>query len=253
MENAVKANAATSDLQERQRDIWRMFDRIASRYDLANHLLSFGQDIRWRAYAGGFLPAGVNLRVLDLASGTGDLALAFARYRERVASITATDMSDEMLSIGYQKVRARKLERLIHLQKADAAGLPFADETFDCVSIAFGIRNICRPEIALAEMRRVLKPNGRALIMEFSIPRQKIFQALYLAYFRHALPVLGGIISGDFEAYRYLNKTAEKFPSGEAFIAMLRRAGFDRVEARELSFGIATIYSADKIDIAQQS
>jgi len=222
-----------------------MFDRIAPRYDLLNQLLSFGRDAAWRKQFIRHLPPGSSLHVLDLATGTADVLIALAK-NPRVATGVGLDMSWEMLRHGKQKLMRSGLAPRFALLRGDATAQGLAPETFDLVTMSFGIRNVTDVSACLREMRRVLKPGGRALILEFSLPGNRILRALYLAYFRHVLPRIGGIISGDSHAYRYLNTTVETFPYGGAFLDLMTGAGFHHVEAHPLTFGIATLYQGDK-------
>lgn len=218
-----------------------MFDRIAHRYDLLNRLLSFGTDVRWRKRLARALPDGADLRVLDLATGTGDVLLTLARESCHVRSAVGADMSLGMLRLGKEKLAAANLGRF-WMVRGDATALGVADAQFDAVTIAFGIRNVLDTRAALREMVRVLLPGGRALILEFSLPKNHLVRRGYLLYFRHVLPRLGALISGDAHAYRYLNETVETFPHGEDFCRLMREAGFHNVTAHPLTFGIAAIY-----------
>jgi demethylmenaquinone methyltransferase/2-methoxy-6-polyprenyl-1,4-benzoquinol methylase len=226
-------------------DAWRMFDRIAHRYDLLNRVLSMRRDVAWRKRLARLLPDRPDLRVLDLATGTGDVLLALVRACGRVHDGVGVDMAGKMLSIGRRKIDAAGLGGRLRMVRGDATCLAIHDGGFDAVTIAFGIRNVIDVPRALREMRRVLKPGGRALVLEFALPRNALFRALYLAYFRHVLPRIGGVVSGDAQAYRYLNATVETFPYGEAFRGLMRDAGFTNVHAHSLSFGIAMIYQGD--------
>ncbi len=225
--------------------VWTMFDRIAHRYDLLNHLLSGNRDVAWRRKMATMLPSRSALDTLDLATGTGDQLLTLAETG-KLRSGVGIDLAEKMLAIGREKIEQRKLSATLRLQTGDAGAIPFGDSLFDVVCISFGIRNVLDVPTALREMHRVLRPGGRALILEFSLPRNGIVRRSYLFYFRHILPLLGSIISGDSYAYRYLNQTVETFPYGEAFCSMMKDAGFTDVTATELTFGIATIYSGDK-------
>ena len=191
------------------------------------------------------LPEKNDLDVLDLATGTGDQLITLAETG-KLRSGVGIDLAEKMLAIGREKIVAKQLDRLLTLQTGDAGAIPFPDNSFDAVSITFGIRNVLDVPTALREISRVLRPNGRALILEFSLPRNGFVRHSYLFYFRHILPRLGGLISGDSHAYRYLNQTVETFPYGEAFCSLMRESGFTSVQATELTFGIATIYSGDK-------
>jgi len=222
-----------------------MFDRIARRYDLLNHLLSGGIDRRWRARVARLLPPGENLHVLDLAAGTGDQLMALSETG-RIERGIGLDLANHMLSVGREKVRKRNLASVLSLQNGDAEDLPFADDSFHAVSIAFGIRNMSDVRRTLAGMLRVLKPNGRALILEFSLPTRQPLRAAYLFYLRHFLPRLGAAVSGDASAYRYLNETIETFPYGEGFCRIMSEVGFTGVRCTPLTGGIASIYQGEK-------
>lgn len=222
-------------------DVWRMFDRIAPRYDLLNHLLSLNRDKRWRQQMSDLLPAGNNLCVLDLATGTGDQLLAL-HDSGKVSIGVGLDMASEMMVIGTKKINARGLADTLGMVRGDASNIPFDEKSFDVATITFGIRNLVDVRAGLCEMFRVLKPGGRALILEFSLPDNRVLRRLYLFYFRHLLPRLGAVISGDRQAYRYLNRTVETFPYGDEFCALMRDAGFAPVTAHPLTLGIATIY-----------
>lgn len=228
------------------RETWPMFDRIAKRYDLLNRLLSFRQDVGWRRTLARHLPEGDSLRVLDLATGTGDLLLALQNETPRVRSGAGLDMSWKMLELAREKFLRLRIWDRFQLVRGDATALAVGDETFDAVTIAFGIRNVSDVPAALSEMRRLLRTGGRALILEFSLPKNSIIRFGYLLYFRRVLPFVGGAISGDHGAYRYLNESVESFPYGEAFLDLMRAAGFTRLKAIPLSFGIATLYVGDK-------
>lgn len=221
-----------------------MFNRIAHRYDLLNHLLSANRDKRWRRKLVDLLPPGDNLHVLDLATGTGDQLLS-AFESGRVAQGTGLDPAEKMLAIGREKIAARGLSDKLRLTTGIAESLPVADNSMDAITISFGIRNVTDVQMALSEMTRALRPGGRALILEFSLPSNVLIRQLYLFYFRHVLPRLGALISGDASAYRYLNQTVETFPYGDDFLSLMRQAGFAHVEKLPLTFGIATIYRGD--------
>jgi demethylmenaquinone methyltransferase/2-methoxy-6-polyprenyl-1,4-benzoquinol methylase len=229
-------------------EIWRMFDRIARRYDLLNHLLSLGQDIRWRKKVARFLVNKYDQYILDLATGTGDQLLYLFSCSDRIDRALGTDLALKMLDRGREKVKKRKLDDRIVFEEGDAENIQYPDNTFDAVTISFGIRNVMSVERSLSEMYRVLKPAGRVLILEFSIPQNILMRSIYLFYFRYLLPFIGSVISGDGSAYRYLNETVEGFPYGDAFCQMLRESGFQNVSMYPQTFGIATIYYGDKIN-----
>jgi len=230
-----------------RQQVWRMFDRIAHRYDLLNHLLSFGQDFAWRKKLIGFLPERNNQIILDLATGTGDVLLSILNRSTKISRAYGVDMARNMLKKGQQKIAEKGLQDQIYLFPADAMALPFALDSFDVVTIAFGIRNVVDVEHTLKEIYRVLKTHGKVLILEFSLPENPFLCKIYLFYFRKILPLIGGVISGDFSAYQYLNRTVEKFPHGAAFLQHLVMAGFTNVRNFPLTFGVATIYTGDKV------
>ncbi|MBM3289381.1 MAG: bifunctional demethylmenaquinone methyltransferase/2-methoxy-6-polyprenyl-1,4-benzoquinol methylase UbiE [Candidatus Hydrogenedentes bacterium] len=227
-------------------DVWRMFDRIAHRYDLLNRVLSMRQDVAWRRRLAQMLPARDDLRVLDLATGTGDVLLALRAGCPRVRSGVGMDMAGKMLELGKDKFEDRGQAPALQMVRGDATCIPAADGSFDAATIAFGIRNVLDVGAALREMHRVLRPGGRVLILEFSLPPNALVRRAYLLYFRNVLPRIGGIVSGDSHAYRYLNQTVETFPYGDAFCDLMRGAGFSGVTQVPLTFGIATIYQGDK-------
>jgi demethylmenaquinone methyltransferase/2-methoxy-6-polyprenyl-1,4-benzoquinol methylase len=225
---------------------WQMFDRIARRYDLLNRLLSLGRDVAWRKRLARHLPDGAALRVLDVATGTADVLLFLHDACGRIGSGVGVDMSSGMLGHGLRKVRRRDETGRFRLVRGDATVLPVRAGSFDAATIAFGIRNVEDVPAGLREMHRALRPGGRALILEFSLPRNRLVRLGYLAYFRHVLPRIGGLVSGDLAAYRYLNATVETFPYGEAFCALMRDAGFMDVRAFPYTLGIATLYVGAK-------
>lgn len=222
-------------------NVWRMFDRIAPTYDLVNRLLSFGLDIRWRKKVADHMPGERDMVLLDLATGTGDQVISLTRTG-RFTEAVGMDMSAGMLALGREKVVHLGLADIISMQEGDATKLPLEDGRFDAVTISFGIRNVVHVEAALAEMCRVLKPGGRAIILEFSLPESAMVRTGHLFYLRRILPLVGGLVSGDGGAYRYLNTTIEAFPYGSAFCDLMTKAGFSSATPHRLTFGIATIY-----------
>ncbi|HNR29959.1 MAG TPA: ubiquinone/menaquinone biosynthesis methyltransferase [Candidatus Hydrogenedentes bacterium] len=227
-----------------------MFDRIAPRYDFLNRVLSLRRDVVWRRRMARHLPEGAALRLLDLATGTGDVMLSLCAIEPRIELALGVDVSSGMLSRARVKIargpgRNRGRDAAAPrcgLARVDATRLALRDASFDVATIAFGIRNVIDVDAALREMRRVLRRKGRALVLEFSLPGNALLRELYLLYFRRVLPRIGGLISGDIQAYRYLNETVETFPYGEAFCALMRAAGFVEVRAVPLTFGIAMLY-----------
>jgi len=229
-----------------RQNVGKMFDRIAHRYDLANRVMSMGTDTGWRKRMARDLPDRENLNLLDMATGTGDVLLAMHRMNTRVRSGVGMDVSSNMLAIGRDKIEDRGLAAAFRMVRADATCIGARDDVFDAVTISFGIRNVPDVPKALREMHRVLTPGGRLLILEFSIPGNAIFRPVYMFYLRHILPIIGGLLSGDRAAYRYLNQTIESFPYGEDFCGLMRDAGFREVSATSLTMGIATLYRGDK-------
>lgn len=223
-----------------------MFDRIARKYDLVNRVLSFGIDISWRNRLAKLVSRKPAARVVDVATGTGDVIVTLSRKAD-IAEIVGVDPSQGMLNVAQTKITREIPGSPAVLVNAGAEDMPFPDGHFDFVTIAFGIRNVPDVVPALREMYRVLKPGGEVLILEFSLPKNPIVKAVHLFYLRHILPRVGGMITGNREAYNYLNKTIESFPYGEAFGSLLKEAGFDEVTRHKLTFGIATIYQAKKL------
>ena len=221
----------------------RMFDGIAGTYDLLNRVLSVGTDVVWRRKTVDALAPQSGERILDLATGTGDLGLE-AAGRDPGIVVTGADISTGMLRYGFGKGRDRAA-RMTFLA-GDAERLPFEDATFDGLTIGFGIRNVADLDVGLREMARVLKPGGRTAILEFSQPHHFLMRTPYLFYFRNVLPNIGRLISKDPSAYRYLYESVMTFPEGESFCDCMREAGFGDVICRPLTFGIATIYVGHK-------
>jgi demethylmenaquinone methyltransferase/2-methoxy-6-polyprenyl-1,4-benzoquinol methylase len=229
-----------------------MFDRIAPRYDLLNHLLSFGQDFFWRRKVAKYLNSSRNgnLEILDLATGTGDLLISLFRENRSIAKAVGLDISANMLAICREKINSHKLTENISLVQADAVRIPFAENSFDVVTIAFGIRNTADTFEALKEMHRVLRPGGMSLILEFSLPKVRIIRGCYLLYLRYLLAMIGCVVSGDDYAYRYLGKTVENFYNTDDFCALMKEAGFLNVQANQLTAGVVCMYRGYK---AQES
>ena len=220
-----------------------MFDRIAPRYDLLNRLLSAGTDVRWRRRAVDFLgPSGG--RVLDLCTGTADLLIEWLGRRTECRGV-GVDLSTEMLRLGASKLRGRSLEDRGGLLAGDAERLPFRSASFEGAMVAFGIRNVGDADAALREVFRILRPGGRFVILEFGMPAG-VVGLVYRFYFRQLLPLVGGLVSGDAAAYRYLPASVRRFDAPEALAARLDLAGFRAVEARRLSLGIAWLHRGQK-------
>jgi demethylmenaquinone methyltransferase/2-methoxy-6-polyprenyl-1,4-benzoquinol methylase len=221
-----------------------MFDAIAARYDLLNHLLSAGFDRRWRRRAIRALELTGSERVLDLCTGTADLAIAARTARPPARRVVGVDFSSAMLRVGRGKVTAGGLARAIALVGGDATRVPLGEGVVERVTMAFGIRNVERPDAACAEMRRVLRAGGRAAILEFAIPAAPVVRQLYLWYFRRILPRIGRLVSRHDAAYGYLPESVGAFATPDEFVKMLRHAGFRDVSATPLTFGIVYLYTA---------
>ncbi|MFM8892685.1 MAG: bifunctional demethylmenaquinone methyltransferase/2-methoxy-6-polyprenyl-1,4-benzoquinol methylase UbiE [Planctomycetia bacterium] len=222
-----------------------MFAEIAPRYDLVNRMLSGGIDVWWRHVTVSRAPPPTRGAVLDLCTGTGDLALAYRAKSGTDVRIVASDFCRPMLDRGVEK--GARTGAAIEWVEADAMDLPFPAATFDLVTVAFGLRNIADTSRGLAEMARVCRPGGRLAILEFSLPKNTLVRSGYLWYFRHVLPRLGNAVARTrSDAYTYLNQSVEAFPEGDALAALIRDAGFERVEMVPLSFGIATLTIATR-------
>jgi len=234
-----------SETNKQERDIAGMFDSIAGRYDFLNHLLSLGIDRRWRRSA--IRMAGKLVKpssVLDVATGTADFAIDALRLNP--ARVIGLDISVRMLELGREKIRRMKMDDRIELVRGDSLSLPFADDSFDLVMSAFGVRNFSDLFRGISEMTRVTARNGIVLILEFSRPGNRLFRWLFEFYFFRILPGVGRLVSGHKSAYKYLPVSVESFPGRDEFAALLIRAGLSDVKYRDLSGGIAVIYTGVK-------
>lgn len=239
-------NMMKTGTDERNQEIMEMFDSIAFRYDFINHLLSFGIDRIWRKRAIRAISricsdAG---RILDVASGTGDLAIAAMRIDPH--HVTGIDISEKMLQEGREKIKRLSLQNRIDLLQGDSQKIEFDDDTFDVVMVAFGVRNFSDPLKGLSEMYRVLRRKGAVMVLEFSMPSGVPFRQLYRFYFLRILPVIGKLFSRNDFAYTYLPGSVMGFPVGKHFIDLLEKAGFRSVKQEKLSGGIASIYTGLK-------
>lgn len=224
-----------------------MFDAIARRYDTLNHVLSAGLDKRWRRRAVRELGLTGSERVLDVCTGTADLAIEAVSNADGAArEVVGVDFAGEMLRIGLDKVRRGNLTGRVRLVRGDATSLPLPDASFDAAMIAFGIRNVVDPSACCRELRRVLRPGGRLAILEFGMPRIAGLAAAYRWYFRTVLPRIGRLVSRHGEAYSYLPASVAEFPSDEAFVTVLRQAGFSSVRYVSLALGVVYLYVADR-------
>ena len=236
-----KMNPPMPDAQsEKQEYVRSLFDGIARRYDFLNHFLSFGFDILWRRRSVQLLAHYRPKTILDLATGTADLAIEAATTLN--ATVVGIDISDEMLTIGKEKVHGRGLAHRVTLRRGRAEALDFESDSFDAATVAFGVRNFSNVGQGLREMHRVLRPGGVALVLEFSKPRVFPFNTLYGFYFRRILPFIGGLVSQSRASYEYLPNSVHQFPDGSEFLNILQSAGFTRTESHPLTMGIATIY-----------
>lgn len=219
-----------------------MFNNIAHRYDFLNHFLSLGIDRRWRKKTIHEISKVAHVNILDVATGTADLAIEAARLNPQ--QITGIDISEKMLELGRQKVAEKNLDKIISLQVADSEKLPFEDAKFDVAMVAFGIRNFQHLETGLKEMRRVVRENGAVFILEFSHPEKFPVKQFYSFYSRFILPFWGKFFSGDNNAYNYLPESIRNFPSGKELEKVLLHVGYSKVKIMPLTFGVVTLYIA---------
>ena len=224
----------------------KMFDAIAHRYDLLNHLLSGGIDVYWRWRTIRRLAERRPRRILDVATGTADLAIAALQVHPD--EIVGVDISENMLAIGRKKIARRNADGIISLQSGAAENLPFGNSSFDAAMVAFGVRNFEDLSRGLSEMYRILTVGGSVFVLEFSKPRSFPLKQIYFFYFKHILPRIGGRISQDRAAYEYLPDTVLKFPDGNNFVRLLETAGFSRTTQTPITFGIVTLYTGIKGD-----
>lgn len=228
----------------KKEQVRNMFNNIASYYDFLNHFLSIGIDRRWRKFTIGLIKRMKHDNILDVATGTADLAIQAAKIHPK--RIIGVDISDEMLEIGRKKIKSKKLEKLISLQNADSESLPFADESFDITMAAFGVRNFEDLNKGISEMFRVLKPGGAIIVLEFSKPRKFPFKQIYFLYFQNILPFIGKIVSKDKSAYSYLPESVSDFPSDYEFLKVLEKTGFSDNHFHQLTMGVASVYVGKK-------
>ena len=229
---------------DKKSQVAQMFNNIAGKYDFLNHFLSAGIDIIWRRKAISLLQASKPKLMLDVATGTGDFAIEALRLHPD--KIIGVDISEGMLAVGREKMIKKGLAGKIELQYGDSENLPFPDNTFDAITVAFGVRNFENLEKGLAEMHRVLKPGGTAVVLEFSNPRSFPMKQLYHFYSSNILPMIGKIVSKDNAAYTYLPESVQAFPDGEAFLNIYQKVGFKSTKWHSLTFGISSIYTGKK-------
>lgn len=230
--------------KSKKEQVEKMFDKIAPSYDFLNHFLSFGIDKRWRKTAVNMLSQDKPRNILDIATGTADFAIALIRLNP--TKVTGIDISENMLKVGRAKLRKLDLENQIQLLRYDSENLPFESNTYDAVTVAFGVRNFENLQKGLKEINRVLRPGGSVVILEFSQPKKFPVKQLYNLYSKTLMPLSGKLISKDNSAYTYLPKSIEQFPAGYEFLKQLDKAGFNDTIYKPLTFGIATVYKGSK-------
>ena len=232
-----------SDLGKKEQ-VTKMFDTISKDYDGLNRVISFGIDIKWRKKVVEIVKKQQPKTILDIATGTGDLAINLAETSAE--KIVGLDISPGMLEVGKEKVKAKQLDNRVEMIIGDSENMPFEDNTFDAITVAFGVRNFETLENGLKDILRVLKPGGTFVILETSVPTKFPFKQGYKAYSKFILPSIGRLFSKDKTAYKYLSESASVFPYGEALNNILRNIGFINVEDKPQTFGVATIYTASK-------
>ena len=228
----------------KERQVEQMFDSIAPAYDFMNRAMTMGIDRLWRRKAVGMLQKDFPARVLDIATGTGDLAILLARKLPQ-ARVTGVDLSSGMIKVGNEKIARAGLTERVELQVADCLSLPFGDAEYDCITVAYGVRNFANLAAGYREMRRVLKRGGKLCVIELSTPVNKLIKPLYNLYTRHVIPLIGRLVSKDTRAYSYLPESIAAVPQREAMCELMRQSGFDKAEYRSLTFGVCTIYIAE--------
>jgi demethylmenaquinone methyltransferase/2-methoxy-6-polyprenyl-1,4-benzoquinol methylase len=228
----------------KKEQVAKMFDTISGNYDNLNRVISFGVDIKWRKKVLQLVAQTNPEKILDIATGTGDLAILMAQTKAK--KIIGLDISEGMLEVGKHKIEERKLSNIIEMVLADSENMPFEDHYFDAITVAFGVRNFEHLEKGLAEILRVLKPGGIFVILETSVPEKTPYKQGYNFYTKNILPLIGKLFSKDDVAYGYLSESAASFPYGETLNNILRKTGFIDVKAMPQTFGVATIYSASK-------
>ncbi len=232
-----------SDLGKKEQ-VAQMFDTISGKYDDLNRVISFGIDTKWRKKVLQLVADAKPQKVLDIATGTGDLAILMTQTQ--ATEIVGLDISEGMLQVGREKVKVKELDNKIEMVLGDSENIPFSDNYFDAITVAFGVRNFETLEKGLAEILRVLKPGGRFVILETSVPTKFPYKQGYAFHTRFVLPLIGKLFSKDKVAYKYLSDSANEFPFGEALNNILRKIGFIEVEHLPQTFGVATIYKASK-------
>jgi len=228
----------------KKEQVAQMFDTISGNYDGLNRVISFGIDTKWREKVLKIVAYSNQEKILDIATGTGDLAILMTQTKAK--KIIGLDISAGMLEVGRKKIETKKLTNTIEMVLGDSENIPYPDDTFDAITVAFGVRNFENLEKGLTEILRVLKPNGTFVILETSVPEKTPYKQGYKFYSNNILPLIGKLFSKDNSAYQYLSESASVFPYGEALNNILRKIGFTEVQAMSQTFGVATIYSASK-------
>ncbi len=241
---STKVNPYKDSELNKKEQVTKMFDNISGEYDGLNRVISFGIDVKWRQEVVEIVAKHKPESILDIATGTGDLAISLTATS--ASEIIGLDISDGMLEVGRQKIKKKHLENTIQMVIGDSEDLPFEDNSFDAITVAFGVRNFENLEKGLAEILRVLKPKGIFVILETSVPTKTPFKQGYKFYSKIILPTIGRVFSKDKFAYRYLSDSASVFPFGEVLNNILRNVGFIEVENHPRTFGVATIYTASK-------
>lgn len=232
------------DQSGKKEQVAKMFNSISGNYDFLNHFLSLGIDVRWRKKAINLLRESNPQQILDVATGTGDFAIATLSLNPD--KVIGVDISEGMLEVGKKKMKDRGLDGKIELRLGDSENLPFPENKFDAVIVAFGVRNFETLEKGLAEMLRVLKPGGKVVVLEFSKPRSFPFKQFYNFYFNFVLPKIGRMVSKDPAAYTYLPESVQAFPDGSDFVNILSRLGYKNTTCKPLTFGISSLYTGIK-------
>ena len=239
---AVVPYKESSDSKKKQ--VAEMFNNISHKYDFLNHFLSGGIDILWRKKAVKILAKSKPKLILDVACGTGDFAIECVKLNPD--KIYGVDISSGMLEVGKKKIKKKGLENLLEFKLGDGEKLDFEDNTFDAITVAFGVRNFENLEAGLKDMLRVLKPSGKVVVLEFSTPTKFPMKQLYSFYFKNILPIMGKMVSKDDTAYTYLPESVAAFPDGDKFLEVLSKLGYKNSKCKPLTFGISSIYTAEK-------
>ena len=234
-----------NDVQSKRKQVESMFDNIAPYYDFLNRFLSLGIDKKWRTKAISLIDRDSSHNILDVATGTGDIAIEIGKTFEH-AKVTGVDISANMLEVGKKKIKKSSLGDRIHLELGDSQNLSFDDNKFDTITVAYGVRNFEELEKGLSEMKRVLKEDGQLIVLEFSRPTVFPLKQLFNFYFKNILPTIGKFTSKDPKAYQYLYESVQAFPDGQDFIEVLNKVGFKNSTCTRLTFGISSIYQSRK-------